>query len=229
MQEYYVYIYFDPRETGSFIYGDLKFEFEPFYIGKGKDRRMYEHLAYTNRCFKTNKIKAIRKANLEPIIVKYREDMYEHEAYSLETELIKKIGRKHFGEGPLANFVAEPVGATYSGEENPFYGKTHSKRWRERKSKQFKEWQLANPEEVRRMAKAATQTRIAKGTQNTFTGKKHTEQAKRLIGLNSALKQKGERNSQYGSCWMIKDGEVKKVSKSQIENYLLSGWQKGRK
>jgi hypothetical protein len=37
---FYVYIYFDTRKLKSkYVYDDLIFEFEPFYVGKGKYKR----------------------------------------------------------------------------------------------------------------------------------------------------------------------------------------------
>jgi hypothetical protein len=41
---YYVYVYLDPRKFGVFEYGSLKFDYEPFYVGKGTNKRMYAHL-----------------------------------------------------------------------------------------------------------------------------------------------------------------------------------------
>lgn len=41
--------------------------------------------------------------------------------------------------------------------------------------------------------------------------------------------QQGEKNSQYGTCWITKDGNNKKIKKDEIETYLLLGWIKGRK
>jgi hypothetical protein len=35
VKKYYVYAFLDKSKPGNFNYGDLKFDYEPFYIGKG--------------------------------------------------------------------------------------------------------------------------------------------------------------------------------------------------
>lgn len=40
--------------------------------------------------------------------------------------------------------------------------------------------------------------------------------------------QKGEKNSQYGTCWITKEKENKKIKKEDLEKYLADGWVKGR-
>lgn len=40
--------------------------------------------------------------------------------------------------------------------------------------------------------------------------------------------QQGEKNSQYGTCWIMKDEENKKIKKEDLEDYISQGWQKGR-
>lgn len=96
MNHNYVYIYLDPRKTGNFIYDDLKFDNEPFYVGKGSGRRYTSHLRRLNckqNTFKTNKIKKIIKEGLTPIIIKFYTGLTENDSYRIESELIKKIGR----------------------------------------------------------------------------------------------------------------------------------------
>jgi hypothetical protein len=83
---FYVYELIDPRNN------------QPFYIGKGSGNRAYYHLSLNAKhlnIYKENLINKIRENNLEPIvnIIKYFEN--ESDAYSLETELIKKYKNRN--------------------------------------------------------------------------------------------------------------------------------------
>lgn len=40
--------------------------------------------------------------------------------------------------------------------------------------------------------------------------------------------QKGAKNSQYGTCWMTKDGKNFKIKKELLDEYLNQGYTKGR-
>lgn len=115
MNEYYVYIYLDPRKSGNFCYDGICFNYEPFYVGKGKKTRLNRHLNTNNNSnkFKNNKINKIFSLGLEPIILKYMENLSEDIALSLEIELIKKIGRLKRITGPLTNVTKG--GQRYSG------------------------------------------------------------------------------------------------------------------
>jgi hypothetical protein len=56
MNNYYVYVYIDPRN------------FEEFYYGKGKGSRKDEHLRDSSDSEKSRRISLIEKAGLTPII-----------------------------------------------------------------------------------------------------------------------------------------------------------------
>lgn len=63
---------------------------------------------------------------------------------------------------------------------------------------------------------------------DTFTGKKHSEEAKKKMSESSKERGKGKSNSQSGTCWITNEVENKKIKKEDINSYLKSGWRKGR-
>jgi hypothetical protein len=67
--------------------------------------------------------------------------------------------------------------------------------------------------------------------QNFWKDKKHKE--KSLLKMKETFKyighQQGEKNSQYGTCWIYNDKECIKIKKEQLEEYISKGWIRGRK
>jgi hypothetical protein len=106
--EYYIYVYLDVRSQGDYTYGEYKFDYEPFYVGKGKGLRYKKHLSvvksgnYKNFA-KYHIIKKILDEGKEPIILKYFKNLTEEDAFKFEMDMIKKIGRFDMGNGPLRN------------------------------------------------------------------------------------------------------------------------------
>lgn len=64
-----------------------------------------------------------------------------------------------------------------------------------------------------------------------WAGKKHKEETKQKISetFKQNKHQQGEKNSQYGTCWITKNGINKKIKKIDIDEYINLGWIKGRK
>lgn len=62
-----------------------------------------------------------------------------------------------------------------------------------------------------------------------WTDKTHSNDTKSKIGTTNSIKQKGELNSQYGTCWITKEGINKKINKLELQDYINLGWVKGRK
>lgn len=64
-----------------------------------------------------------------------------------------------------------------------------------------------------------------------WEGRKHNDESKRKIGEANSKHQKGEGNSQYGTCWIhnLEEKISKKIPKDELEDWLELGWIKGRK
>ena len=80
--DYYVYVYIDPRN------------FEEFYFGKGRGSRKEAHLSDSSDSEKSKRIAAIHEAGLEPIIRVIARDLSEHDALLVEKTLLWKLGRQ---------------------------------------------------------------------------------------------------------------------------------------
>lgn len=54
------------------------------------------------------------------------------------------------------------------------------------------------------------------------------EETLKQIGKFNSKNQTGEKNSQFGKCWIYKDNECKFIPKEQLNIYLEIGWKEGR-
>ncbi|HOW52851.1 MAG TPA: GIY-YIG nuclease family protein [bacterium] len=82
MNNFYVYVYIDPRNL------------EEFYFGKGRGSRKDAHLSDTSDSEKSLRINAIKKAGLKPIIRVIACNLSEHDALLVEKTLLWKLGRQ---------------------------------------------------------------------------------------------------------------------------------------
>lgn len=90
---FYTYIYYDPSKNN-----------EPFYVGKGKDKRAWDHLRLDKRNYFINKLKGMISKGIQPIIGIYG-GLDEEFAFFLEKELISHYGRRDIGTGCLCNMT----------------------------------------------------------------------------------------------------------------------------
>lgn len=61
-----------------------------------------------------------------------------------------------------------------------------------------------------------------------FLGKTHTEDARKRISAAAKVNQRGERNSQFGTCW-VTNGSAKKIRIDDLDYHLSIGYRRGRK
>lgn len=188
--KFYIYVYLDPRIVGEFIYGDYKFDYQPFYVGKGNSDRDQHHIRESRIKFDTNRVKTkvireLQKDNLNPIIIKLHEDLIEVSAYELENTLIDVIGKKIDGKGPLTNI---------KDGGNGFTSEDAKKTWlvegvREKRIDSLKKW-WSNWDDEKKLEYSESK----KGNNNPFFNKKHTDQYKKT----RSEKYKGEGNPMFG-------------------------------
>lgn len=81
MNDYYVYVYIDPRN------------YEEFYYGKGKGSRKEAHLAEMTDSVKSKRIAEIKREGLTPIVRVIARDLSEGEALLVEKTLLWKLGK----------------------------------------------------------------------------------------------------------------------------------------
>jgi hypothetical protein len=100
---FYLYVYLDLEKPGIYnietSMGEFTFKHTPVYIGKGADKRMEDH--QTESCRNRRLKDKIKEGTYECYVIK--KDLPSHLAYSLESELIYRIGRIDLGSGPLFN------------------------------------------------------------------------------------------------------------------------------
>ena len=179
---YYVYELIDPRVN------------LPFYVGKGKDDRVYFHLSEKTRAKsdnerKFNKIQKIRKEGYEPEvkIVEYFEN--ENDAYFYEESLIQKYGRIRYDEGGILTNICE------SSRPPNHRGKTYQEIYGDKWEDQI---------EKRRNLQLSV---------GGYGPKKHSEETKRKISKKVA----GENNPSYGI--PCSEERKRKISEKAKERY----------
>ena len=181
---YYVYELIDPRVN------------LPFYVGKGKDKRVYFHLSKKSRAKsenkrKYNKIQKIREDGYEPEIkiVKYFVD--ENDAYDYEEVLIQRYGRIRYDKNGILTNICESLRPPKLKART--YQEIYGDEWQEQIEKRLN----------------------TKKERGNYGGvKEHTEETKRKISQKVA----GKNNPSYGV--PCSEDRKKKISERAKERYL---------
>lgn len=177
---FYVYALLDTSNPGEYVYDDIKFDYEPFYIGKGSEKRSITTISENRNSFKRNKIESLKKNNLEVKFVKINEYLLEDDAFDFEVYLIAKIGRRDIGIGPLTNLTDGG-----EGRKNLIV----SEETKRKISKTKKSQNLSNKHTDETKIHLS---KINKGELNPFYDMNHTEEVKenqslRVSGMNHPM------------------------------------------
>lgn len=64
--------------------------------------------------------------------------------------------------------------------------------------------------------------------EHNWKGRQHTPFTKQKMSASQKGKQIAENNSQFGTCWVIRDIPIK-IKKEQLDEYIANGYRRGRK
>ncbi len=101
------------------------------------------------------------------------------------------------------------------------------------------EWRIKNAENIAKWSFLG----LSKGRQKIlemrengwrspgFSNKSHNDDFKKMMSQVMSIAQAGEKNSQYGKCWIYSLSEKQsiRVKKEDVQEWLNKGWQLGRK
>ena len=169
---WYVYVFLDSTKPGEYIYGDLKFDHEPFYIGRGTGNRIITSKCIRNKTYKENRIRKIKRNGGKIISYKLVNDLSFNESNKIEIDYISLIGRKDLNKGPLTNLTDGGDGRI-NGKNNPesnirggLKNKEHACR---RKELGLDKHTIETIQYLKE---------INTGEKNPFFGKKHTQEVR---------------------------------------------------
>lgn len=196
--EYYVYIILNPLKPGDFNYEDYHFNYEPFYVGKGKGKRKTNTLSEKKNSFKRHIVDKIKCAGLKPIRIILESDLNENDAFEIEKKIITLIGRRDLNVGTLTNFTNGGEGTS---------GIVQTEKTKQKRNESLLKYRpYFKGEEFK-----ATMSKIANERKNDPEYIKYCEELSK--------KYKGEGNPMYGK--NTSDLQKESVKKAHLEGKIV--------
>jgi hypothetical protein len=81
-----------------------------------------------------------------------------------------------------------------------------------------------DPKYREQILKKCSNSLIGRNPTKGMFGKKHSEEAKNKMSILAS----GNKNTQYGTCWITNGTDNKKIRKEDLDNWLTLGYYKGR-
>jgi hypothetical protein len=246
---FYVYVLLDLRKTGNFDFGGLKFNSEPYYVGKGSGRRCFKHFEESEfkrpyNKHKNNITKKILEQGFLPkdCVMLISDNLSEKDSLDLEKEVISKIGTISLKTGPLSN--------KNDGGESPgshIRGKTWNESWGEQRANE-RRMELSQQKAERLRIKAEIKKNLPpkppKERDLSWCQKKVIRIDKHLSverfasiseagriskmkssGINNALSSRTEFGTSGGFVW-IYETKFNEMSEMEIKKYVRDSFSK---
>lgn len=220
--DYYVYVYCDPRTSSNLIVDDVKFDYLPFYIGYGRKNRINFHLKMKDsNLLKINKIKSIISDGYNPLIFKIRENLEQKIASNVEKYYIKEIGTilevLNVKKGPLTN-------QTPGGDGGPTFFKRKLSEEHKDKIRKGNTGKIFSDERIKNMS-------IAQKNRNIEIDE--NKRLKMVDGLKNMKNESRENISKAtkDTIWIYNENlrKNKRTHPDTASTYLEDGWIKGFK
>lgn len=194
--------------NGKYYYGiHSTNKIEDDYLGSGK------RLRYS--------IRKYGKENFKREILNFfdnREELVQSEIDLLTRGILEDIHCMNLMKGGYGGFI--------SVEQQKYRSQCGGKAFAEKLKNDKKFLKEHSIRSSKRMSELLNTGKIKRGDWN---GKRHTEESKKKMSESKKGKQSGNLNGSYGTCWITKDNENKKIKKEELDNYIQLGWSKGRK
>lgn len=180
MDKFYTYIYYDPSRNN-----------EPIYVGKGQNKRAWEHLTSRRKHPFIQRLEFMKSNNIDPVIGFYS-GLDEELSLLVEEELISKFGRKDLRQGPLLNLTdGGELGANKSIE-------TRKKMSENNLGKKLSETTKKKMSLSRIGFKPSKDTKLKisegqKGRIGGMYGKSHSEESKKKSAISNSETHKGKK------------------------------------
>ena len=189
------------------------------YIGVHKTNNKNDSYMGSGKGIKT----AIRKyglSNFKKTII--RECSNSEEMFNLESELVtSKFVSKNYTYN-------QKIGGHGGFDHIDYTDPDMLEKW---KASGRKSQKLTKEKIARKRSEDPEYNKLYLASMNKFAGKKHSQLTKEKIGKANSIKQKGSKNSQFGTCWIMNLSLKlnKKIPKSDLDSFINFGWIKGRK
>lgn len=140
-----------------------------------------------------------------------------------QRRVLQILGKRRFQNIEERLKISNSLKGRFVGEQNPFYGKTHT----EENKRKFSRKGSKHSDETKKLM-----SEIRSGDQNSFYGKTHSSHTKNKMSISHKNMTKETRNkmseSQSKMRWVKKGMTCKRIHMNELNEYLSNGWVRGQ-